>query len=69
MLVGSAIDFDDEAKTRGEKVRDISAKHGLTSEAHAEVGAPQRLPEQSFRLRGCEPMTTRPIGEFERATV
>jgi hypothetical protein len=45
MLVGSAIDFDDEAETRGEKVRDISANDGLTSEAHAEASAPQRLPE------------------------
>jgi hypothetical protein len=65
----SAIDLDDEAHAGREKVSDIPPNDGLPSEAHHEPLAAQRFPEPSFRLRGCKPMTPRPIGEFERATV
>jgi hypothetical protein len=67
--VVSAIDLDDEAHARCEKVGDVPPDDGLTSKAHAEPLAAQRFPEPSFRLGGCMPMIPRPIGEFERATV
>jgi hypothetical protein len=51
-FVDGAIDFDDQAKRRSQKVRDERPDHDLPPETHAE-DAPggKHLPESAFRER------------------